>query len=304
MTLGESSIDGPAFASITDSFEGVRFTTTLGWTGTDPQHHLNLLQSTDDPATGVTHFGHKLTLGETSFARPALVQFGSGIGGTAVAWAGTDAAHTLNVMRGAYGAQKTLTLWGETTNGAPALAFFNNGLVLAWTGTDANHSLNVLPLALGDLQPGTKTVLAQFSSSAGPNLSVFSNASTMELVLHWTTPTRHPNQAYSTDGVQCTSGLGAGGTPQLSASAPSSFYHQSEGAPAYWLAWTGTDPAHLLNLQWTAHFPQWPDPASTKTVLADAALGGPQIVFNSGFLLAWTGTDPGHSLNVAAFEGA
>jgi hypothetical protein len=203
-----------------------------------------------------------------------------------------------------YGGQKKLTLWGETTSGAPALAFFLNSLLLAWTGTDANHSLNVLPLSIGDLKPGTKTVLSQFSSPAGPNLAVFSNGSTAQLVLNWMTQTQHLNQAYSTDGIQFIAGLGSSGTPQLSANPPSSFYHQSEGAPEYWMAWTGTDPSHFLNLQWTSHFPQWPDPVTTKTVLADTALGGPQIAFNSGFLIAWTGTDPGYSLNVSEFAGS
>jgi hypothetical protein len=47
---------------------------------------------------------------------------------------------------------------------------------------------------------------------------------------------------------------------------------------------------------------QWPDPATTKTVLGQTALGGSQIAFNDGFMLAWTGTDSLHHLNVAEFE--
>jgi hypothetical protein len=303
VTLSETSINGPALSSILDNFEGIHFNTAIGWTGTDSLHHLNVISSSDDPANGVVHFGNKVTLHETSFTRPAIQVTGGGLGFTVIAWTGTDPAHTLNVLE-VYSTGtvvRKLTLWGETSIAAPALIAWKGGFVLAWTGTDANHSLNVLPLTV-ELQRGAQTVLPQFSSMAGPNLSVFSNATTTRLVLNWTTKSLHLNQAYSTDGVHFTSALGPGGTPQLSTIAPSSFYHESEGAPSYWMAWTGTDPAHHVNLQWTTNWPQWPDPATTKTVLGQTALGGSQIAFNDGFVLAWTGTDSLHHLNVAEFE--
>ena len=302
VTLNESSIDGPALSSILDNFEGIHFNTVIGWTGTDALHHLNLISSTDDPANGLVHFGNKIILHETSSVRPAVQVTGGGLGFTVVAWTGTDPAHTLNVLE-VYSTGtvlRKLTLWGETSIAAPALITWESGFALAWTGTDANHSLNVLPLSV-DLRPGVKTVLPQFSSMAGPNLSVFSTATTL-LVLSWTTKMGHLNQASSTDGVHFTSALGPGGTPQLSTNSPSSFFHQSEGAPSAWMSWTGTDTAHHVNLQWSTHWPQWPDPAATKTVLGETALGGSQIAFNDGFVLAWTGTDSLHHLNVAEFE--
>jgi len=302
VTLNESSIDGPALSSILDNFEGVHFNTAIAWTGTDALHHLNLRWSSDDPANGLVHFGNKVTLHETSLARPAVQVTGGGLGLTFVAWTGTDAAHTLNVMAIYHDGTvvRKLTLWGKTSIVAPALIAWKGGVVLAWTDTSASHSLNVLPLSM-QLQPGVRTVLPQFSSMAGPSLSVYSNTTT-QLVLDWTTKTLHLNQAYSTDGVHFTSALGPGGTPQLSSNAPSSFFHQSEGAPSNWVSWTGTDAAHHVNLQWSTHWPQWPDPATTKLVLGDTALGGSQIAFNDAFVLAWTGTDALHRLNVAEFE--
>lgn len=308
VTLGETSIDGPAITSRVDAFEGVVTNdTVIAWTGTDLAHHLNLMRSADNPALGPLRFGQKLTLGETSFVRPAVLQMSPASGNvTILAWTGTDQAHTLNVLWNAYGVPGAppvkRTLFGETSIGAPALAFWQNGIVLAWTGTDANHSLNVVPLDVGTLKLGAKTILPQFSSPAGPNLSEFSNAVSTLLVFSWTTTTLELNQASSSDGVHFTSALGSG-LPQLSAKAPDSLYHQSEGAPEYWLAWTGTDPAHHLNLQHTSAWPQWPNPAVTKTVLGDTALGGPQIAFNQGFLIAWTGTDAAHHLNEAEWEG-
>jgi hypothetical protein len=303
---GETSSDGPALSSITDNFEGVHHSTTIGWTGTDVLHHLNLMQSFDDPAQGALTFTNKDVLPQTSIARPAVQQFGGGLGGTAVAWVGTDPNHSLNVLWDAYNSgtgQKKLTFWNESSNYAPALVSLGSNLILAWTGTDANHSLNVLPISFPGMTPGTKTILSQFSSSAGPNLSVYTLGTGAQLVLNWTTPTQHLNLATSTDGVHFTNSLGADGTPQLSAQAPSSHFVAAEGGPDYWMAWTGTDPAHYLNIQWTTHFPQWPDPSHTKTVLADTAFAGPQVVSNDGLLIAWTGTDPSHTLNVALFQG-
>jgi hypothetical protein len=300
---GETSIDGPALASFFDNFEGLGSVTIIGWTGTDTQHHLNLIRSSDGPANGVTHFKDKLILKDTSFVRPAVVYVPGPLEVTVVAWTGTDAAHTLNVIWDAYGTPQKLTLRGETSIGAPALTYFNGDLILAWTGTDAHHSLNILPIGVAGPHIGTKTVLSQFSSPSGPTLSTFSNATSSRLVLNWTTSGQHLNQAYSTDGTRFTASLGATGLPELSAAAPSSQYHQSEGGPEYWMGWTGTNAAHSLNLQWTAHFPQWPDPASTKTVLSDSAFGAPQIAFNDGYLIAWTGTDAQHTLNLAMFEG-
>ncbi len=305
---GETSIDGPALASRVDTFEGkTDFNTVIAWTGTDTAHHLNLMESTTSPATAPLAFKNKLTLKETSFARPAVLRMSPASGGvTILAWTGTDANHSLNVLWNAYDTSGTqqvkLTMQNESSIGAPALAFWEGNLALAWTGTDANHSLNVLTLELGTLKLGTKTVLRQFSSASGPTLSVYITASSTRLVLNWTMPTQRLNQAVSTDGVHFTSALGSG-LLQTSAKAPDSLFLQREGGPEYWMAWTGTDTHHHLNIQWTTHWPQWPDPATTKTVLADTALGGPVVVFNDGFLIAWTGTDTAHTLNVAMWEG-
>jgi hypothetical protein len=311
--LDDTSIAGPAFNTETDTFEGVTTTRNLiAWTGTDGAHHLNIMSSTQR-FPKPQQFGNKITLHETSPYRPAVTQLGTGGGGAvgyvAIAWTGSDPAHTLNVLWNAYGIsggppQKKLTLWGETSISGPALVLLNgNKLLLAWTGTDANHSLNVLPLSVPTLTPGTKTVLPQFSGLAGPNLTPVTGVSGTTLVMSWTTPTLHLNLASSSDGVQFTNALGAAGLVQLSATAPDFVFAPSEGGPDYWLAWTGTDPMHFLNIQWTSHYPQWPDPATTKTVLSDRALGGPQIAFNAGYDIAWTGTDSAHHLNIAYFQG-
>jgi len=173
-------------------------------------------------------------------------------------------------------------------------------VLLAWTGTDANDSLNVLPITTSNpLTPGTKTVLSQFSSNAGPSLK--GNVFFDRLVLGWSTRgAQQLNLAESTDAVHFTSALGSG-LPQTSATAPQ-FFNSSNPC----IAWTGTDAVHHLNVQCTTQFPQFPNPAQTKTVLPETALGAPgfsAFISPSQAEIAWTGTDAAHHLNVATLQG-
>ena len=293
--LPETSIAGPGFAG-----------TAIAWTGTDAAHHLNVAVGTDG-----LHFPTKTILPETSPFGPAFspaVNVSPGLP-YALAWTGTDANHSLNVE--IFPGGKKLTL-RETSIGAPAIDVGSlNGtaaLMLAWTGTDANHSLNVLPLTSRDgvnLVPGTKTVLSQFSSDAGPSLLSNYYSKHDAWVLGWTTrTTRQLNLATAADGVHFTSELGSG-LPETSATAPTLL------APTGYdscISWTGTDSAHHLNVQCTTYdqFPQFPNPAQTKTVLPETALGTQGAAFFGDAdigEIAWTGTDSAHHLNVAALQG-
>ena len=290
VTLNETSISMLGFYGNTNLGTGE----VIAWAGTDPYHRINLMTSTD-----AMHWGHKVTLGQTTVSRPAVVQMSSAAGGAvAIAWRGTDPNHSLNVLFNVYGAQKKLTLWTNNSFTGPALTIFKGNLLLSWAGTDPNHSLNVLPISLSTFTAGTKTTLWQYGASAGPNLFVLNRGSTSTLVLSWATKTGHLNQATSTDGVHFTSALGSG-LSYTSPSSPAMTYFQSEGGPEYWLAWTDTTYSRL-HVLWTAHFPQW---TGNHTALPEWALGGPQLGFDQGVLIAWTGVDPGHHLNVARLQG-
>ena len=48
---------------------------------------------------------------------------------------------------------------------------------------------------------------------------------------------------------------------------------------------------------------QFPNPAQTKTVLSETALGAPGFSMFSQSEIAWTGTDAAHHLNVATLQG-
>jgi hypothetical protein len=283
--LPESSIDSPALDSLPTGGENE---SVIAWTGADVSHHLNVETSADG-----LHFGHKLTLNETSSFRPDVAI--SSVGGpVSVAWTGTDANHSLNVLYDVYGSNpKKLTLSNENSFTAPAL-LAGPGFFLAWTGTDANHSLNMLSLNVtsSGLVPGQKTVLSQDSSNAGPHLA---RGSATVIDLAWTSGALQPTLAAATEPERLQPGVGIS---ELSAYAPDVFaIGPFIGAGnLQWLGWTGTDPDHHLNLESTAtHFP------GPKTVLDETALGGPALSFNHGNQIAWTGTDAAHHLNIAKF---
>lgn len=288
VTLPDTSIDGPALDSAGSE-------TVLAWTGTDAVHHLNVETSTDG-----LHYGHKITLNETSPFRPDVVvtpvQSGFVV---ALAWIGTDPNHSLNVLFDVYGSSpKKLTLRNENSFTSPALLFVPC-FCLAWTGTNANHSLNVLRLTVTSsaIVPGATTTLTLDSSDAGPHLRQGS-ATVMDLL--WSTRgTLQLRVAAATHADALEPGSAVDG--EISAAAPDAFVL----GPFFglgnqeWIVWTGTDSAHHLNL-----FPFAGNPAPTKTILSDTAIGGPALSFNTALnenLLAWTGTDAAHHLNVEGF---
>lgn len=291
--LPETSVSSPGFfanANLGDN--GV-----IAWAGTDSAHHINVMTSTDG-----LHYGHKITLSLSTVNRPAVTQMSSEAGKVVIiAWRGVDSAHHLNVLFDVYGSQKRLTL-PETSFVGPSLAIFNGDLLLAWVGNDPHHSLNVMPISLSSLTPKTKTTLWQFTAYGGPSLTTV-NQQAQSVVLGWSTAaSTQLNLASSTDGVHFTTALGAG-LPETSYGSPDMLWYMTEGGPEYWLAWTGTDNSRHLNAQWTTSYPQWPNPAHTKTILPDLAYGPPTLGFEEGVLIAWTGTDAAHHLNVARLQG-
>jgi hypothetical protein len=283
ITLPEMSIDGPALSSVyvpNQTSESV-----LGWTGTDAGHHLNVETSGDG-----LHFSGKRTLPETSPYRPD-VALAAPAGAVAVAWTGTDANHSLNVLYDVYGNQRKLTLWNESSIGAPAL-LIGPGFYLAWT--DSNHALNLMPIQVTDsgLTPGKKVTLSQLSSNTGPHLA---RVGATTLALSWTSPASRLFVASGTDATT----LSVTSLSEWSAAAPQTeWLGRAYGSGQNWIGWTGTDAAHHLNLQ-----SDFANPAS-KTTVDELALGGPALAFHAQEQLAWTGTDSAHHLNIATFAAS
>lgn len=306
VVLGDTSIDGPALWTSNPGAPNLGLASVLAWTGTDAGHSLNIMRSSD----GVT-YGGKVTFAENSATRPAVAVQGPPTT-IVLAWTGVDAGRSLNLLcQGAAcgtgaGSYKKLTIWSDNSFTSPALARFGGRFLLAWAGTDANHSLNILPFSLimsgSGFQLGTKRVLSQFSSVSMPNLAV--DPQHNQLVLSWaaTTPRNQPAFATSSDG---TGWSGAQMLDERSAAGPAGFAVAATGMPPYWMAWTGTDPGHSVNVRFTQSLSQWP--LSYKTTLSETALGGPSLGYMGDvgrMLLSWTGTDAAHHLNIATLATA
>jgi hypothetical protein len=305
--LGETSIDGPAIASMPT---GTGPSAVVAWTGTDAAHHLNLLTSTDG-----LHYSNKHILPETSLWRPAvefIQSMRTGYGTIVLAWTGTDQAHTLNlelISTPNFTVLKKITFWGETSFTAPALTSINgdvnSDIYLAWAGTDSAHTLNIIhySTAAGTSQ---KQTLWGWSSISRPNLTTDpSPGSTTAMILSWTGFNNHIYFAGTSDKVHWTM-PSTSPLAYQSAWAPSLMAFYSTTVPTHWMAWTGsgTTSTLLLNVQYTQHYPSWSDAGSTVT-LGEKAISSPELAggFNSSqILVAWTGTDPLHHLNVAVIS--
>lgn len=303
--LDELSIDGPAIA-VTYSPQ-----TIIAWTGTDPNHLLNIMTSSDG-----LHYSNKHILPENSLWRPAVAYIDSGRGapyGTIVlAWTGTDPNHTLNVefiSTPDFNVTRKITFWGENSFTAPALATINgdirSDIYLSWAGTDPGHTVNVMHLST-DSDQTDKTILWGWNSLSRPNLSTDPSVSASNaLILSWTGTNHRIYFATSTDKIH----WNMPNTSPLSIQtdwAPSMIGIATTSQPGlHWLAWAGngTSPTGNINLQYTQHYPTWSD-ANATTSLDESAISSLALaVYGDGpthdVLIAWTGTDNYHHLNVA-----
>jgi hypothetical protein len=305
--LTETSIDGPSVwnPNFVSGVPGDGTGIIIAWTGTDSAHRLNSVRTYN----GSSFFSKKI-YNESSQFRPAVTSTGEN--SVILAWTGTDANHSLNVLAtGVFSTPLKLTLWNESSFTAPAIAAIGGKLYLAWTGTDANHSLNVLPInvSASGLKPGAKTILRQFSSIARPSLApnIVAPNTVSGLLMSWvaTSPVNRLRFATSADGINWTQ-PSSSPLAEWSGSGPSMLALGITNFPHDFLAWTGTDASHSVNVRYTESFPAWPL-ANAKTTFGEQALGGPSIANASSIsdesvrqiVLAWTGTDTLHRLNVA-----
>lgn len=135
--------------------------------------------------------GPKVTLGDTSIDGPAIVA--TYHPATALAWAGADAYHHLNVITSSdglhYGNKHILP---ELSLGRPALAFIDSGrgapygtLVLAWTGTDPNHTLNIELIKLPDFTVVRRSTFWGETSFTAPAVASINGDINSDISLSW-----------------------------------------------------------------------------------------------------------------------
>lgn len=301
-TLNDESIDAPALwseAAYQPTARTYTPVTAMAWTGTDGAHHLNVSLSAD----GI-HYDHKITLGETSYIRPAITVIPTSTANVVViGWRGTD--QRLNVLYDVYGALGTprKATFNETSGYAPALTYFAGQIWLAWTGTNAGHSLNVLALGPQGVTRSTTVTLWQDSSVAAPSFAA--DVRDNLLLLSWCHTTSggtcgQLDMVQSPDGLKWTETLStpsaqtSGMTPPVLA-----LTSPSGGMVPYYWAWIGTDRSHSLNLMNTSTLNTWQSPVVT---FSDTSISSPALGYagqSRQILLAWTGTDGAHHLNIA-----
>ena len=303
--LGDTSIDGPAIVATNSP------ATALAWVGTDAAHHLNLMTSSDG-----LHYGSKHILPESSAWRPALAFVDSARGapyGTIVlAWTGTDASHTLNVEfinMPDFAVTRKVTLWGDTSFTAPALATVNSDVnsdvYLSWAGNDPAHTLNIMHLQT-HTQIRDKHILWGWGSLSRPNLARdLSSDNKGPLILSWLGVSHRIYYAYASEDRSHWTMPAESPLTLQSAWAPSMIAAFATALPTHWLAWTGSGATgtHQLSVRYTQHFPVWSD-ANATTALAEYAISSPALVYNGDgttnkLVMAWTGTDSQRHMNVA-----
>ena len=307
LTLSDESTEAPALWTeaagalqppAKGSFAPV---SVLSWVGTDGQHHLNVNYSND----GMTYSSQtKVILGETSITRPAVtvIRSSNNLNIVAIAWVGTDQAHSLNVLYDVYHQQFSTSLkltLHETSPYAPALTTYNGQIWLAWAGTDANHSMNMESLGPEGMTPGKKTTLWSYPTHAAPVifgdtvdnvvLATWQNGSTRQLML------AQSADEGTTWNVQPPSPQTSGVTPDVMVINATGV---TQRIPPYYWSWIATDGIDSINIMQGTSLTAWAKPF----ILTDTSPFEPVIGYvgqTNRILLAWTGTDPQHHMNIA-----
>ncbi|WP_079109974.1 M12 family metallopeptidase [Streptomyces roseifaciens] len=136
-TAADTSIDGPALASLPDPSGGRAW---IAWTG-EGANKLNFAQvNWHDNPPSISGLINKETLSEESNHRPALAIHQ---GMTCLAWTGKD--DRLNIIFGILGGSPWTgkhTFDNETSDASPALTSHNGQLFISWRGS-GNKNVNV-----------------------------------------------------------------------------------------------------------------------------------------------------------------
>ncbi len=254
--LPETSLWRPAvtyFASLRGAPYGAIL---LAWTGTDAHHTLNF-ESISTPDYKVTK---KITFwGETSFTAPAIGLIGSDVNSDIyIAWAGTDKAHTLNVIHRTTAAatQEKRTLWGWSSISRPNLfSDLSNdskgALILSWTGV--NNRLHFAYSATDKTHwtmPNSSPLSIQ--SAWAPSMIGFNTSTQPSHWVAWTgsgtTSTRALNVQYTQRYPSWSDANTTATLNETAISGPALAIPSTGAEPTVLIGWTGVDYYHHLNV--------------------------------------------------------
>jgi|GEM_PF-562331 len=245
-TLNETSLWRPAISLAYGRNAG---TIVLAWTGTDPAHTLNVMyidSLTFKTLAKVTYWG------ETSFTAPGVATYGGAQQtNVALAWAGTDAGHTVNVMRISptpnEAASKT-TLWGWSTISRPDLNWNRDQgqMLLSWTGTNHRIYFATSTDVTAFTMPATSPI-AEYSNWA-PSMLGLGTTDMPDRWLSWTgTDAAHSvNVRYTTTFPSWPATGAKAVLDEQAISGPELGYIGNLGQVL--VSWTGVDAAHHLNV--------------------------------------------------------
>lgn len=258
-TLSETSFVRPAVVRGTGEGASVA-PVALAWTGTDAGHHLNVLYRVPGSA-GMTTM--KLTLwSDTSFTSPSLEWGSGGVGQVLLlAWAGTDAGHSLNIIQvritsqGLVQGPKT-TYRSYHSAGQPELIedrTFSGPTryYLSWTDQTSHRIMSAVSpdAAAWTLQPS----FAEWSGSGPSVLGI--NEQLTHFPPFWMAwagtgedTAHHVNVLYAPDYAQATTNHVKVTLPETALGGPVVGFNIYLPGQEMLVAWTGTDSAHHLNV--------------------------------------------------------
>lgn len=250
----------------------------VAWAGTDPEQHLNILQSQEEDV-----WFDKLTLADTSPTGATLCVFRNRL---YLAWSGSF-NQQLNIMSSADGIYwENKVVLSETSVGRPALTVHRDQLVLGWVGSDLQRHLNVMFSGDGVNWHSKKTLNEEGIDS--PALAAFND----RLFIAWT-GTNHERSL----NIMSSSDLGQSWQnkvilPETSVAGPSLFNYNNQ----LYLSWSGTDTNHSLNTILSndgVHFTE-------KVTLWDSSDFTPILCtcYEGDLGVVWTGRDAFHHLNL------
>jgi hypothetical protein len=253
--LSETSLWRPALAFV-DSGRGAPYgTIVLAWTGTDPDHTLNV-EFIRTPDFTITR---KLILwGETSFTAPALATVNSDLKSDIyLSWAGTDNAHTVNVMHLATNSDQTdkYIKWGWNSISRPNLSTDpspgGTGLILSWTATNNRIYFATAAQGVNFIMPDASPLSRQTAWAP----SMIGYYSTSQPGTHWlawagngTSSTGNVNVQYTQSYPGWSDANSSASLDETAISSPALAYNGNGTTRQVLIGWAGTDYYHHLNI--------------------------------------------------------
>ena len=147
----------------------------IAWTGTDSEHHINVMESADG---GVTWTNKVTFRDEPRRARsddaPFLFSDGRAL---FLVWSGRGSNRHMFIMEndGSGWDPKRTVNSVDSSDHTPSLAYFNERFYIAWTGRDSERHVNVMSSRTGRFWSGKRTFTTEpirARSDDGPKLRV------------------------------------------------------------------------------------------------------------------------------------